>query len=185
MKPIKGVKVVKQAGLLAGLGLLFSYLLAMIPAAGWVFAIVGVVLFLVGVHKISQLTGQREIFNLFLLPVILGFVGMVMGSIMVVGTVMGSMMRGGGFGLSALGAVTIILLVVSVVFLIISLVSYVKAYRLLAAVTNMSIFNTVANLYKWGAILLIVFGIGAILMFAGVIVAMVGFFSMEEKPAAQ
>jgi len=49
----------------------------------------------------------------------------------------------------------------------------------------MNIFNTVANLYKWGAILLIVFGIGAILMFAGVIVAMVGFFSMEERTASQ
>lgn len=71
------------------------------------------------------------------------------------------------------------------VFLIISLIFYVRAYRLLAQVTNMNIFNTVANLYKWGAILLIVFGIGAILMFAGVIVAMVGFFSIEERPAVQ
>jgi len=43
----------------------------------------------------------------------------------------------------------------------------------------------VASLYKWGAILLIVFGVGAILMFAGVIVAMVGFFSMEERSASQ
>jgi uncharacterized BrkB/YihY/UPF0761 family membrane protein len=34
----------KQAGLVAGLGLLFSYLLSLIPAAGWVFSIVGLVL---------------------------------------------------------------------------------------------------------------------------------------------
>jgi uncharacterized membrane protein len=174
----------KQAGLVAGLGLLFSYLLSLIPAAGWVFSIVGLVLFLVGVHKISQLTGQREIFNLFLLPVILGFVGITIASVMVIGTAMRVMMSG-GFNLAAFGIVTILLLIVSVVFLIISLISYVKAYRLLAQVTNMNIFNTVANLYKWGAILLIVFGIGAILMFAGVIVAMVGFFSMEERTASQ
>jgi uncharacterized membrane protein len=172
----------KQAGLVAGLGLLFSYLLSLIPAAGWVFSIVGLVLFLVGVHKISQLTGQREIFNLFLLPVILGFVGITISSVMVIGTAMRVMMSG-GFNLAAFGIATILLLIV--VFLIISLISYVKAYRLLAQVTNMNIFNTVANLYKWGAILLIVFGIGAILMFAGVIVAMVGFFSMEERTASQ
>jgi uncharacterized membrane protein len=174
----------KQAGLVAGLGLLFSYLLSLMPAAGWVFSIVGLVLFLVGVHKISQLTGQREIFNLFLLPVILGFVGITIASVMVIGTAMRVMMSG-GFNLAAFGVATILLLIVSVVFLIISLISYVKAYRLLAQVTNMNIFNTVANLYKWGAILLIVFGIGAILMFAGVIVAMVGFFSMEERTASQ
>ncbi|HBT38808.1 MAG: DUF996 domain-containing protein [Pseudothermotoga sp.] len=174
----------KQAGLLAGVGLLFSYLLSMIPGAGWIFSIVGLVLFLVGVHKISQLTGQREIFNLFLLPVILGFVGITIASIMVIGSVMRTMMTG-GFGIGSLGVTTILVIVVSVVLLIISLISYVKAYRLLAQVTNMNIFNTVANLYKWGAILLIVFGIGAILMFAGVIVAMVGFFSMEEKPVSQ
>jgi uncharacterized membrane protein len=78
----------KQAGLVAGLGLLFSYLLSLIPAAGWVFSIVGLVLFLVGVHNSSQLTGQREIFNLFLLPVILGFVGITIASVMVIGTAM-------------------------------------------------------------------------------------------------
>ncbi|WP_448524354.1 DUF996 domain-containing protein [Pseudothermotoga sp.] len=174
----------KQAGLLAGVGLLCSYLLSMIPSAGWVFSLVGLVLFLVGVHKISQLTGQKEIFNLFLLPVILGFVGITIASVMVIGAVMRVMMSG-GFNLAAFGVATILLLIVSVVLLIISLISYVKAYKLLAQVTNMNIFNTVANLYKWGAILLVVFGIGAILMFAGVIVAIVGFFSMEEKPSAQ
>lgn len=174
----------KQAGLLAGVGLLCSYLLSMIPGAGWVFSLVGLVLFLVGVHKISQLTNQREIFNLFLLPVILGFVGITIASVMVIGAVMRMMMTG-GFGIASLGVTTILVMIVSVILLIISLISYVKAYRLLAQVTNMNIFNTVANLYKWGAILLIVFGIGVILMFAGVIVAMVGFFSMEERSASQ
>lgn len=130
------------------------------------------------------MTNQREIFNLFLLPVILGFVGITIASIMVIGAVMRTMMTG-GFGIASLGVTTILVMVVSVVLLIISLISYVKAYRLLAQVTNMNIFNTVASLYKWGAILLIVFGVGAILMFAGVIVAMVGFFSMEERSASQ
>jgi len=50
----------KQAGLVAGLGLLFSYLLSLIPAAGWVFSIVGLVLFLVGVHNISQLLDKEK-----------------------------------------------------------------------------------------------------------------------------
>lgn len=174
----------KQAGVLAGLGLLFSYILGMIPAAGWVFSLVGLILFLVGVHKISQLTGQKEIFQLFLLPVILGFVGVTISSITLIGSMVGMMARG-SFNPFSLGIVAIFLAVLALVFLIISLIFYVRAYRLLAQVTNMNIFNTAASLYKWGAILLIVFGIGAILMFAGVIVAMVGFFSIEERPAVQ
>lgn len=171
----------KQAGLLAGLGLVSSYLLALIPMAGWMFAIVGLVMFLVGIYKISDIAGEKRIFQLFLLPVILGFVAMVIASITVMGAVM-SVMR---MSFAGLGASAIIFMVVTIVILIVSLISYVKAYKLLAEVTRMDIFNTVAKLYKWGAILLIVFGVGVILMLAGVIVAMVGFFSMEQKQSVQ
>jgi len=46
---------------------------------------------------------------------------------------------------------------------------------------KVSIFNTAASFYKWGAILLVVFGIGFILMFVGDILAIVGFFSKPSE----
>ncbi|MCS7175430.1 DUF996 domain-containing protein [Pseudothermotoga sp.] len=171
----------KQAGFLAGLGLVSSYLLALIPMAGWVFAIIGLVLFLVGIYKISEITNEKRIFQLFLIPVILGFIATIITLITMASAIASIMMR----SLAGLSASMIVLIVAAVIILIVSLVSYVKAYRLLAEVTKMNIFNTVAKLYKWGAILLIVFGVGAILMLVGVIVATVGFFSMEQKQPVQ
>ncbi|ABQ47131.1 MULTISPECIES: DUF996 domain-containing protein [Thermotoga] len=59
-----------------------------------------------------------------------------------------------------------------------------KAYRMLAESLKISVFNTTASFYKWGAILLVVFGVGFILMFVGDILAIVGFFSKPSEEAA-
>jgi len=71
-----------------------------------------------------------------------------------------------------------------VVLGIIALVYKVKAYRMLAESLKISVFNTTASFYKWGAILLVVFGVGFILMFVGDILAIVGFFSKPSEEAA-
>jgi len=175
----------RQAGILAGVGLIFAYfayLLVLIPKVGWVLSLVGVILFLVGVYRISRIANDKRIFRYFLLHLMLSFVALVVAFL----------------------AVVAFLIVVSLILLILSLVPSVKAYRLLAEVTGVGLFNTVATLYKWGAILvtgvglfdtvatlykwrailLIVFGIGVILMIVGSIIAVVGFFSIKEKTSS-
>ncbi len=170
----------KQAGILAGVGLIFAYLLGLLPAVGWIFSFLGVILFLVGVYRISRIANDERIFRYFLLPMILSFVALVVAFFGLMGAALSALT----LDVFALGASFVVLLIVVLILLIVSLVSYVKAYRLLAEVTGVSIFNTVATLYKWGAILLVVFGIGAILMIVGSIIAVVGFFSIEEKTSS-
>jgi len=55
---------------------------------------------------------------------------------------------------------------------------FVKTYHLLAVRVNT--FNTAASLYKWSAVLVIVF-IGVILWFIAKIVAIVAFFTLKER----
>ncbi len=165
----------RTARMLAGVGLILG-LLGFVPGAGWVLSLVGLILFLVGINNIARIVGDQNVFSLFLIPVILWFVSVVIVSVAVGGSVF---MIFSGRVFSA-GATVILGTITAVVLAIVAAVYYVKAYRLLAERLSMPIFNTVATLYKWGAILLIVV-VGAVLIFIADILAIVGFFTMAEQ----
>jgi uncharacterized membrane protein len=168
---------------LAGIGMVLE-LLGAVPAVGWIFSLVGLILFLIGIYNISQITKEKRIFNYLLIPAVLLLIVSVVFSVAlsVVSVVFsvalfGAIFTGGLFagGVAVAGFVTVVVLG------IIALVYKVKAYRILAETLKVSIFNTAASFYKWGAILLVVFGIGFILMFVGDILAIVGFFSKPSE----
>lgn len=157
---------------LAGIGMVLE-LLGAVPAVGWIFSLVGLILFLIGIYNISQITKEKRIFNYLLIPAVLLLIVSVVFSV----ALFGAIFTGGLFagGVAVAGFVTVVVLG------IIALVYKVKAYRILAETLKVSIFNTAASFYKWGAILLVVFGIGFILMFVGDILAIVGFFSKPSE----
>lgn len=143
---------------------------------GWIFSLVGLILFLIGIYNISQQVGERRIFNYLLIPAVLLLIVSVIFSVSLVA----SLFAGGLFA----GGVTLAGFVTIVVLGIIALVYKVKAYRMIAESLKISVFNTAASFYKWGAILLVVFGMGFILMFVGDILTIVGFFSKPSEEAA-
>jgi len=163
---------ISTAKTLAGIGIIFE-LLGAIPAVGWIFSLVGLILFLTGVYNISQMVNEKRIFNYLLIPAVLLLIVSVVFSV----ALFSAILTAGLFasGVAAAGFVAIVVLG------IVALVYKAKAYRILAETLKVPIFNTAASFYKWGAILLVVFGIGFILMFVGDILAIVGFFSKPSE----
>ncbi|AJG41186.1 hypothetical protein TRQ7_06935 [Thermotoga sp. RQ7] len=157
---------------LAGIGMVLE-LLGAIPAVGWIFSLVGLILFLIGIYNISQITKEKRIFNYLLIPAVLLLIVSVVFSVALFSAIFTAELFASG--IAAAGFVTVVVLG------IIALVYKVKAYRILAETLKVPIFNTAASFYKWGAILLVVFGIGFILMFVGDILAIVGFFSKPSE----
>ncbi|KHC92408.1 hypothetical protein Mc24_03258 [Thermotoga sp. Mc24] len=160
---------------LAGVGMIFE-LFGAVPVVGWIFSLVGLILFLIGIYNISQQVGERRIFNYLLIPAVLLLIVSVIFSVSLVA----SLFAGGLFA----GGVTLVSFITIIVLGIIALVYKVKAYRMLAESLKISVFNTAASFYKWGAILLVVFGVGFILMFVGDILTIVGFFSNPSEETA-
>ncbi|MCD6551405.1 DUF996 domain-containing protein [Thermotoga sp.] len=160
------------AKMLAGIGMILK-LLGVFPTVGWIFSLVGLILFLIGIYNISQMTNEKRIFNYLLIPAVLLLIVSVIFSVVLFGALLTRGLFAGGVAVA--GFVTIVVLG------IVALVYKMKAYRMLAEVLKVPIFNTAASFYKWGAILLVVFGIGFVLMFVGDILAIVGFFSKPSE----
>jgi uncharacterized membrane protein len=60
-----------------------------------------------------------------------------------------------------------------------------KACKELALATNMKTFSEAAKLFKRGGILLIVFGVGAIGILLGIILCMIGLFTIKQELPTQ
>ncbi len=165
----------KTAKIIAGVGLVLG-LLGFIPGAGWALGLVSLILFLVGISNISKIVGDPNVFSFFLIPVILWFISIGILPLVLGGSVF--MILGGR--IFSAGATVIAGTIVILALAIVAAVYYVKAYRLLAERLSVPVFNTVATLYKWGAILFVIL-VGAILIFVGNILAIVGFFTMPDQ----
>ncbi len=137
--------------------------------------IVGFILKLIGVKKISDATGNYEIFQKYLYAAVLA----VIASVMAVVAYYPLMMRGKFFiNVLALGA-TLTTFVVAIILLIIAVIFMKKSYDLIAVETGVGWFKTVATLYIIGAVLLFV-GIGAIVLLIAAILEIVAFFSLPD-----
>jgi|GEM_PF-1574757 len=76
-------------------------------------------------------------------------------------------------------------LIVYVILMILDYVFLYKACKELALATNMKIFSEAVKLLKWGGILLIVFGVGEIGILFGIILCMIGLFTIKQEPPTQ
>ncbi|NJE84635.1 DUF996 domain-containing protein [Thermococcus sp. CX2] len=133
---------------------------------------IGFILKLLAVKKISEATGNDEIFQKYLYAAILGIVS----SLILFVAVMLPAMRGRAMdvvGMGVVGVVGIVLLIAAVLFMKIS-------YDLIAKETGVGMFHTVALLYIIGAVLMVVM-IGALVLFIAIILEVVAFFSLPDE----
>lgn len=177
----------EQARTFGGIGSILM-LLTIVPWAGYVLGIIGFILVLIAVKYISDHTGNRSIFNNYLIAVIVSIVAVV------VGAVMGFMGVLGGLGLMGMGApmaglieMLLSLIAALVIIWILEIVAAIfirRSFNAIASTLNVRMFSTAALLYFIGAILIIAFGIGAIITLVAVILQIIAFFqiSVEKAP---
>ena len=186
-----------QAKTLGGVGSILA-LLAIVPTVGWILACVGLIMTLIAVKYVSEVVGDRKIFNNMLIGIILAIVGVAVGAIVIVGVLFsyfGFGILSGGMGsfgsypsttgvppsdfLGLLAAVVIGLAVVWIAYMI-SAVFIRRSYSTIAKHVNINLFSTAALLYLIGAALVIIF-VGFILIFVAQIILIVAFFSLPDQ----
>lgn len=186
-----------EAKILGGVGSLLI-LLSLVPNVGPLLGIVGFVLVLIAVKYVADVVGERAIFNNMLVSTILGIVGIIVGLVVGIISFFGVVSRMGGvpnvfqrwslpesLGLEELMGVfvgLIIGLIVIWIFYIISAIFLRRSFTRISERLNVKLFDTAALLYLIGSILIIVL-IGFVLILVALILQIIAFFSIPEKPA--
>lgn len=183
-----------QAKTLGGIGAILG-LLILVPYAGAVLAIVGLVLTLIAVKYISDVVGDKSIFSNMIISVILNIIGVVVAIVVVIGvffSFMGMGYLGSGFtgtfspsaipsgNLMSLVGTVLLGLVVVWVFYLVSAVFLKRSYDSVAKKLGVNMFHTAALLYLIGAALAIIL-VGFVLIFVALILEVVAFFSIPDQ----
>ena len=173
---------------LAGEGAILL-LLSLVPYAGWILGIIGVILLLRGMKELSNYYQDEEIYKSALTGVkfyIIAIVaaGVAIAAIVVaVGSATGFTFTanfvptvGFGVGLTAFFAG----LIVAFVFYILAASHLRRTFNTLAQKSGEASFTTAGNLLWWGSILSIVL-VGLVLILIAWIFATIGFFTMKPQ----
>ena len=181
---------------LGGIGSLLT-LLAIIPTAGAVLSIVGLIMILVAVKYASDILGDPKIFTNMLYAVILGAIGIVVAVVAVISAVAGVLGLGflsGGLSpgtlpptmaagdiIGLIGTILIGLVAIWICFLI-SAIFLRRCYTELGKRLNLGLFGTGSLIYLIGAALTIIL-VGFLLIFIAEIIFLVAFFSINTTAA--
>ena len=179
---------------LGGVGSILILLTAA-PSVGAVLGIAGFIMTLVAVKYISDIVKDKSIFDNMLISIVLAIAGVVVGTLVILGSVfrfMGlnnvfvpnfnpaNVPTGDWIGLAAsvmVGLVAIwALLTISAVFLR-------RSYHSISSKLNVGMFGTAGTLYLIGAVTTVI-AIGFFLLFVAQILLTVAFFSIEERAPA-
>lgn len=169
-------------------------LLTAVPTVGSLVGIVGFVLMLLAIRDISEIVGERSIFSNMLIAVGLAIVAIVVGALVVVGSVLrfvglNALSLGPDFNPSTVpagdwvgfvGSILIGLAIVWVIMLV-SAVYVRRTYRSMALKLGDRSFETAGMLYLIGAATTIVL-VGFVLLFVAQVMVVVAFFSIEDRP---
>ncbi|MGA2683161.1 MAG: DUF996 domain-containing protein [Candidatus Bathyarchaeia archaeon] len=164
-------------------------LLSLVPYAGWILGIIGVILFLRGMKELANYYQDKEIYQNSLTGVKYYIVAIVAAAVAIAAITIG-VASATGFTFKAsfvptlafgVGLVAFIVgLVVAFVFYILATSHLRKTFNTLAQKSGEASFTTAGNLLWWGALLTIVL-VGLILIFIAWIFATVAFFSMKPQ----
>lgn len=165
MEQVKNIGGIGSILLLAGV----------IPSAGQVLAFAGFIMLIIAVYKLSQITGQKEIFHNYLIGIILSslllfivFFGIGMAFIFSFRT-----------GLAGLGAGIILAGLFAWIISIISAYFVKKSFEKISQVTGVAAFRTAGKLYFIGSILYIVL-IGGVISLVAAAMQIAAFFSLSS-----
>ena len=178
----------KEARIYGSIGAILSILGGNISRIGNLISVIGFVLILLAVKEISLAVNREDIFKDYLVAFILHlgafFVFLIaLISVMGITVLQGIFWNLAGKGLENLGQIIKGLLIGGILaWILFVLGSYYlkKSYESISIETEVGIFRTTGLLYFVGAILLIVFGIGALLIIIGKILEIVAYLSLPE-----
>jgi len=159
-----------EAKTLGGIG----SILQLIPAI----SIVGYILTLIAIKNISDELKDRSIFDNALYGVIALIIGTVVGLATFLAGIASAVFT---FGVGAFLGV-IAFLVVLWITLIIAAIFIKRSFDTIGTRLGVGSFKTAGMLYLIGALLVVVFFVGLIVIFIGVIFQIVAFFSINEAP---
>jgi len=168
-------------------------LLTAVPTAGALLGILGFVLLLVAIRDISDIVADKSIFSNMVVAVGLAIVAIVVGTLVVVGSVLRfvglkALSLGPNFNPSTVptgdwvGLIGSVLLGLALVWVIMvgSAVYVRRTYRSMASKLKVGNFETAGLLYLIGAATTIVL-VGFVLILVAQIMVMVSFFSIDER----
>ncbi len=160
----------KTIRLLGGIG----SILAIAPYANFV----GWVLVIVALYGISSQTGNKKIFNYYLVSVILGFASTLIFIFAIFGTTsIASAYEGGG---EPNYAIIILVALLFIGILIVSAYFVKKSFIEVSKETKVDSFKTAGNLIFWGAVTMVVV-VGFVIYFIGYIMQIISFFSLPHE----
>jgi uncharacterized membrane protein len=168
-------------------------LLSIVPYAGWILGIIGVVLLLRGMKELANYYQDEKIYQNSLTGVKFYIVALIAAAVAIAAITIGvgsatnftfasDFVPTAGFGVGL--AVFLVGLVVAFVFYVIATSHLRKTFNTLSQKSGEASFNTAGNLLWWGAILTIVL-VGLILIFIAWIFATIGFFTMKSRQLQQ
>jgi len=188
-----------NAKLFGGIGAILLLIGGLIPNAGPIISIIGLVLVFIAVKTISDLTKDQEIFRNFLYY----FVFLIIAIVSLFAIILIAFGSIGGiswltsietaeitdfssfwslFGELIIGA--IVGLFVAWIFAVIGSIYLRKSYKAIAKHTEVKLFETTGTLYLVGAVTAILI-IGLLILFIARIIEIIAFFSLPDKlPAA-
>jgi uncharacterized membrane protein len=173
----------------------------------WVVGIVGVILVLIALHGLADYYRERGIFNNALYGLIAGIIGILLSAVVAVVIVLqnirdlaSQLFPGWDGDWRSLQGMTpdtanidpadflpllmglLSVFVVAWIFSIISAFFVRRSLKLTAVRTDVSLFSTAGLLLLVGAVLIIAFGVGAILMWVAVLLLAIAFFTIKPIP---
>ncbi len=185
--------LLSQAKTLGGVGSILA-LLGIVPSVGPILQIAGLIMTLVAVKYISDILGDKRIFNNMIISVILAIVGVAVLVVFVVGAIARFVGFASLFGAQPVSPGTlppadvisliaglIVGLLAAWVLAIVSAIFLRMSYKSIAARLNVGLFSTATLLYLIGAALTIIL-IGFVLIFVAQILLIVAFFSLPDQP---
>jgi len=176
-----------------------------------VIGLIGVILVLVALHGFASYYKEQGIFNNAIYGIVTGIVGVVVaaavGLLIVLPNIKDFLLKifptwnGNWSSLSSLSGMTpattnigfsdvapfiaavIVIIIVLWIFAIISAFFVRRSLKQLSTRTNTGLFSTTGLLLLIGAVLVVIFGLGAILMWISTLILAIAFFTMKTHEA--
>jgi len=183
--PTRRVNISTQK-ILGGIGSILILLVTMPGTVATLLGIVGVVLWLISMYQLSNILRKPSIFKKVLIGFILGIAGSVIAFALglMAGISLSAYVRGETGVTSGLGLLAVAIIVAYAV-IVVSFYFYKQAYEILAQATAHNLFKIAGLLLFIGAITIILFGLGALLIIVGYIVLAVAFFTAPNEVEVQ
>ncbi|MGB9822963.1 MULTISPECIES: DUF996 domain-containing protein [Thermodesulfovibrio] len=166
--------------ILGGLGSIFI-ILGFIPWIGWLLGIAGIVLLFIAINKLAQIFSDKNIFNKFLTGFLISTAGILLAFIFGMFSMIPLMMGNFYHGMNHIPTGGLIFFFLIFYALnITGMYFYRQCFNLLHQYTQINLFSLAGIFMFWGAVGIILFGLGAIAIFVGWILLAIAFFSLPE-----